>query len=115
MSQHYEVIVVGAGAAGTQVTVGLVAAGFAGSIALLGSESGLPYERPPLNGSIRSVTVFRPRTVGSSRTENWFGRQAVERVLFLSSARIWPGCSPCARWTMLGSCEVSWDRTAGWW
>ncbi|MGO4859740.1 FAD-dependent oxidoreductase [Arthrobacter sp. 2MCAF14] len=45
MSQHYDVIVVGAGAVGTQVTVGL----FAGSIALLGSESGLPYERPPLS------------------------------------------------------------------
>lgn len=73
MSQHYEVIVVGAGAAGTQVAVGLVAAGFAGSIALLGSESGLPYERPPLSKGylvgevMKTPCHFALATIGSSR------------------------------------------------
>lgn len=49
MSAHHDVLVVGAGPAGTQVAVGLVTAGITGSIAVLGSEPGLPYERPPLS------------------------------------------------------------------
>lgn len=49
MSAHHDVLVVGAGPAGTQVAVGLATAGFTGSIGVLGSEPGLPYERPPLS------------------------------------------------------------------
>ena len=49
MKQHYDVLVVGMGPAGTQTALGLLAAHYAGSIGLVGSEKQLPYERPPLS------------------------------------------------------------------
>jgi 3-phenylpropionate/trans-cinnamate dioxygenase ferredoxin reductase subunit len=44
-----DVVIVGAGHAGAQVAGLLRQAGFAGSIALIGEERELPYERPPLS------------------------------------------------------------------
>jgi 3-phenylpropionate/trans-cinnamate dioxygenase ferredoxin reductase subunit len=46
---RYDVLIVGAGHAGAQAAIMLRQLGFAGSIALLGSEPELPYERPPLS------------------------------------------------------------------
>jgi 3-phenylpropionate/trans-cinnamate dioxygenase ferredoxin reductase subunit len=60
------VVIVGAGQAGFQVAASLRADGFDGSIALIGEERDLPYQRPPLSKTvlagkqqIDSVT-FRP-------------------------------------------------------
>ena len=44
-----DVVVVGAGHGGAQVAISLRQLGFAGSIALVGEEPELPYERPPLS------------------------------------------------------------------
>lgn len=44
-----DVLIVGAGHAGAQAAIALRLGGFAGSIALLGDEPELPYERPPLS------------------------------------------------------------------
>ena len=44
----FDVVIVGAGHAGAQVAVGLRQRGFVGSIAVIGDERHLPYERPPL-------------------------------------------------------------------
>lgn len=51
MSQpdRYDVLVVGAGHAGAQAAIALRQRGFEGTIALLGDEPSLPYERPPLS------------------------------------------------------------------
>lgn len=43
-----DVLVVGAGHAGTQLAIVLRREGYAGSVALVGAENRLPYERPPL-------------------------------------------------------------------
>jgi 3-phenylpropionate/trans-cinnamate dioxygenase ferredoxin reductase component len=43
------VVIVGAGQAGQQVAASLRQEGFAGAIALVGDEPGLPYQRPPLS------------------------------------------------------------------
>jgi 3-phenylpropionate/trans-cinnamate dioxygenase ferredoxin reductase subunit len=45
----YDVVIVGAGQAGGMVAVELRAQGFVGTIALVGDETELPYERPPLS------------------------------------------------------------------
>jgi 3-phenylpropionate/trans-cinnamate dioxygenase ferredoxin reductase subunit len=48
MTRH-DVLIVGAGHGGAQAAIALRQQGFAGSIALLGAEPELPYERPPLS------------------------------------------------------------------
>ncbi len=48
-AEHYDILIVGAGHGGAQAAAALRKAGFAGSIALLGDEPDLPYERPPLS------------------------------------------------------------------
>lgn len=46
---HWDVFIVGSGHAGAQAAIMLRQLGFAGSVALLGEETDLPYERPPLS------------------------------------------------------------------
>ncbi|RQH04902.1 NAD(P)/FAD-dependent oxidoreductase [Paraburkholderia dinghuensis] len=75
-TQH--LVIVGAGQAGFQTAASLRQAGFTGSIALVGDEPGVPYQRPPLSkayllGKIGTAALrFRP--------EEWFVEQRVERV-----------------------------------
>ncbi|MXO73005.1 NAD(P)/FAD-dependent oxidoreductase [Alteraurantiacibacter buctensis] len=45
----FDVAIVGGGHGGAQAAIALRAAGFAGSIAIIGRETELPYERPPLS------------------------------------------------------------------
>lgn len=49
MSDHSDVLIIGAGQAGAQAAISLRQEGFAGSIRMLGEEADLPYERPPLS------------------------------------------------------------------
>jgi 3-phenylpropionate/trans-cinnamate dioxygenase ferredoxin reductase subunit len=51
----YDVLIVGAGHAGALTAIALRDQGFDGSIALVGEEPELPYERPPLSRSIVRV------------------------------------------------------------
>lgn len=46
---HYDVLIVGAGHGGAQAAIALRQGKFAGSIAIVGDEPDLPYERPPLS------------------------------------------------------------------
>lgn len=46
---HVDVLIVGAGHGGAQAAIALRQRGFAGTIALVGAEPELPYERPPLS------------------------------------------------------------------
>ena len=48
-SPRYDVLIVGAGHGGAQAAIALRQAKFAGTIAILGDEPELPYERPPLS------------------------------------------------------------------
>lgn len=45
----YDVLIVGAGHGGAQTATALRSAGFTGSIGIIGDETELPYERPPLS------------------------------------------------------------------
>jgi len=49
MNSRYNVLIVGAGHAGAQAAIALRQRKFAGSIAIVGEEAELPYERPPLS------------------------------------------------------------------
>lgn len=49
MPSHYDVIIVGAGHSGAQAAIALRQQNFSGSIAIVGEEAELPYERPPLS------------------------------------------------------------------
>lgn len=46
---RYDTVIVGAGHGGAQAAVSLRQQGFTGTIALVGAEASLPYERPPLS------------------------------------------------------------------
>jgi len=47
--QHYDVLIVGAGHGGAQAAVALRQNKFEGTVAMIGDEPDLPYERPPLS------------------------------------------------------------------
>jgi 3-phenylpropionate/trans-cinnamate dioxygenase ferredoxin reductase subunit len=47
--KQYDVVIVGGGHAGANVAIGLRQRKYAGSIAIVGEEAELPYERPPLS------------------------------------------------------------------
>lgn len=47
--QHFDVLIVGGGQGGAYAAIQLRQQGFAGSVAIVGRESELPYERPPLS------------------------------------------------------------------
>ena len=49
MSQTFDVVIVGAGHGGAQAAIALRQQKFAGSIAIVGEEPEIPYERPPLS------------------------------------------------------------------
>jgi 3-phenylpropionate/trans-cinnamate dioxygenase ferredoxin reductase subunit len=51
------IVIIGAGHAGGRAAEALRAAGFAGRIALIGAESHLPYERPPLSKELLAGTM----------------------------------------------------------
>ncbi|MGY4399172.1 3-phenylpropionate/trans-cinnamate dioxygenase ferredoxin reductase subunit [Sphingomonas sp. UYAg733] len=70
--EHYDVLIVGSGHAGAQVAVALRQGNFAGSIAIIGDEPDLPYERPPLSKEYLS------------------GEKSFERIL-IRPATFWEG------------------------
>lgn len=47
--QHYDVLIIGAGHGGAQAAIALRQNKFEGSVAIIGDEPDLPYERPPLS------------------------------------------------------------------
>ncbi len=49
MTSSYDIVIVGAGHGGANAAIQLRQSGFAGSIAMIGEEPELPYERPPLS------------------------------------------------------------------
>jgi 3-phenylpropionate/trans-cinnamate dioxygenase ferredoxin reductase subunit len=61
MVQSYDVIIVGGGHGGAQTAIALRQHGFTGSIAIVGEEVELPYERPPLSKEYFSGEKVRER------------------------------------------------------
>ncbi|HEX7782264.1 MAG TPA: FAD-dependent oxidoreductase [Sphingobium sp.] len=70
---YYDVLIVGAGHAGAQAAIQLRQMGFDGSVAMLGDEREVPYERPPLSKEYLSGDktferiLIRPATFWAER------------------------------------------------
>lgn len=86
---HHDLVIIGAGHAGSELAVAARQAGWAGSIALIGDEPSLPYHRPPLSkaylaGSVDAHDIaLRPAAAyeraGVSRSAG-IGIVAIERA-----------------------------------
>ncbi len=79
ITEHYDVLIAGAGHGGTQLALTLRQRKFGGSIGLVGGEPDLPYERPPLSKEYLAAErafdrlVFRPESY-------WRDRQVMLRL-----------------------------------
>lgn len=86
MTDSFDVIIVGAGHAGAQTAIALRQYGFDGSIALIGDEKHLPYERPPLSKEYLSGDkefarmALRPQKFWNERNISLMLGQRVSRV-----------------------------------
>ncbi|MFZ4689884.1 MAG: NAD(P)/FAD-dependent oxidoreductase [Polymorphobacter sp.] len=81
--QNFDIVIVGAGHGGAQAAVQLRQLGFAGSIAMIGEEPEIPYERPPLSKDFLA------------------GDKAFDRML-IRPENFWPDRSIA----MLTNCEI---------
>ncbi|MBB6123097.1 NAD(P)/FAD-dependent oxidoreductase [Sphingobium subterraneum] len=83
---HYDVLIVGAGHGGAQAALMLRQLGFEGSVAMLGDEPELPYERPPLSKEYMAGEktferiLIRPAAFWEERTVDMLLGQRVKRV-----------------------------------
>jgi NADPH-dependent 2,4-dienoyl-CoA reductase/sulfur reductase-like enzyme len=76
MSAPQNIVVVGGGLAGGKAVEALRAAGFTGSLTLVGDEAHLPYERPPLSKSyLAGKSAFEDAVV---HPREWYDEQHVD-------------------------------------
>lgn len=76
--QTFEILIVGAGHGGAQTAIALRNLGFTGSIALVGDELQLPYERPPLSKEYLSGEKAFERI--RIRPEAYWDEKQIERL-----------------------------------
>ncbi len=105
MSIPERIVIVGAGHAGGAAILALRAGGYRGSLALVGAEPHLPYERPPLSKELlqgRPGAAFRP-----IKDRDWYDAQGV--ALHLGDAAV--SLDPKARTIALaGGTILPYDR-----
>ena len=75
---QWDVLIVGSGHAGAQAAIMLRQLGFAGSIALLGEETDLPYERPPLSKDY--LAGEKSRESLALRPAHFWSERAIELI-----------------------------------
>lgn len=75
----YDVVIVGAGHGGAQAAIALRQAKFDGSIAVIGAEADLPYERPPLSKEYLAGDKSYERIL--IRPESFWQERQVEMLL----------------------------------
>jgi len=97
--EQYDTLIVGAGHGGAQTAIALRQQGFTGSIGLLGEESELPYERPPLSKAYLSGEIDFERILIRPPTF-WHARH----VALLSGRRV-SAIDATARFVTLSSSE----------
>lgn len=68
MSDQSTIVIVGAGEAGTAAAIALRERGWRGTVALIGNETMLPYERPPLSKAILTDEMsLGPKLIATSQ------------------------------------------------
>ncbi|SHM44202.1 3-phenylpropionate/trans-cinnamate dioxygenase ferredoxin reductase subunit [Sphingobium sp. YR657] len=83
---HYDVVIVGAGHGGAQTAIALRQNGFVGTIAVIGAEPDLPYERPPLSKEYLAAKkgferiLIRPASFWNDRHISMHLGCAIEKV-----------------------------------
>jgi 3-phenylpropionate/trans-cinnamate dioxygenase ferredoxin reductase component len=77
--QAYDVVIVGGGHGGAQAAIALRGAGYEGSIAIVGRENELPYERPPL--SKEYLAQERPFERLHIRPEQYWHEKQIDLLL----------------------------------
>ena len=85
-----KIIIIGAGQAGLQSIISLRQGGFAGDITLIGDESVLPYQRPPLSKDYLSGKLARERLF--LKPENFFAENNIKLQLATRAEKIDAKC-----------------------
>ncbi|GAA1509828.1 FAD/NAD(P)-binding oxidoreductase [Kribbella lupini] len=76
MSDAQRIVIVGASLAGATAAETLRAEGFSGEVVLIGAESELPYERPPLS---KAVLLGKDQPVSAQlHDQQWYDDQSIE-------------------------------------
>ena len=84
--KYYDVLIAGTGHGGAQAAIALRQGGFAGTIALVGEEPDLPYERPPLSKEYLAGDksferiLIRPPTFWAQRDIAMLPGRRIDRV-----------------------------------
>ncbi len=86
--QRFDVLIVGGGHAGAQAAIALRQGGFEGSVAIVGDEPELPYERPPLSKEYLSREKTFERIL--IRPEKFWTERHVEMLLGQSVTTVDP-------------------------
>src|SRR5262249_8163653 len=80
------IAIIGAGQAGAQAVASLRAEGFGGAITMIGDETVLPYQRPPLSQAYLHGKLERERLF--LKPEAFYAESKVELVLGVAVAKI---------------------------
>lgn len=102
MAQHF--VIVGAGECGARAAVALREQGFDGDVTLIGGETHLPYERPPLSKEGMRAEVFAAKTIATAE------RLAEANVTFQGGVQI-EGIDRAAKRLVRGDgAAISYDK-----
>ena len=105
MNERYDVLIVGAGHGGSQAAIQLRAAGFDGSIAIVGDEAEPPYERPPLSKDYLAGNKPFDRIL--VRPEAFWAERAIDLIAGARVSRI-DAAAQCV--TVTGDRTIGYDR-----
>src|ERR1700712_4655432 len=105
MPDSHTHVIVGAGLAGAKAAEALRAEGFEGRVVLIGTESELPYERPPLSKDY--LRGESPREKARGHPDGFYSRNAIELLTGTTAE----GIDTAAREVVLAGGErVRYDR-----
>ena len=83
---YADILLIGAGVASARCARMLRRRGFAGSILLVGDESALPYNRPPLSKEL--LRGEAPEELAAVEPPEWYGRHAVDVLTDVAASRL---------------------------
>jgi len=105
---QFDILIVGGGHGGAQAAIALRGAGYEGTIAILGRESELPYERPPL--SKEYLAQERPFERLYLRPAAYWAEKAIELLLGRTVLKVDPAghIVTCADGSQVGYGKLIW-------